>query len=302
MARAVPYLFCRYVFTMRKKALSAEEQLSLLQELKGVAVVYRKRDPGPDDADTFAMKPVKFVTSGRTALTWCVGYYVKQRVEVEYDQKADDIVETMVDTDGIKFTRFIAVPSLGVMAVRDQVGDTHLGGIAGISRLKAVVRSRKGVKIVIDPAATAQDVEAAIANWSLEQFSFSVRPFNPTPKRLGAQLDKLMNENKIKQLRGVALPEKGEYMRGADDGFLEEAVGLSNEGYGQVSVKGITPDGLKAVIAKPHFSQDKEENKKRQARPRSLKVYVDAAVNEDKEARAVVKALLAFYGQQQADG
>ena len=159
------------------------------------------------------MKPGQFTVDDKTsALTWCVGYHLHQREEAEYDTDLDDILESYVETNGIRFTKFVAIPHLGVLAVADRISDTSLGGMAGVSRFKSVMRSVKGAKAVVQLAATSQDVDQALSTWSVEQFSFSLRPFNPTPKRMGKKLHDLFITNGIGQMRGVALPTTGEYI------------------------------------------------------------------------------------------
>jgi hypothetical protein len=61
--------------------------------------------------------------------------------------------------------------------------------------------------------------------------------------------------------------------------------------------KGTTPDGLRASIEKPKFSLDKNKNSEAQTRNRVLKVYIERDGDEDKEERAIVKALLDLYEQ-----
>ena len=185
----------------------------------------------------------------------------------------------------------------GALAVADRISDTSLGGMAGVSRFKSVVRSVRGAKAVVQLAASSEDVDQALSTWSVEQFSFSLRPFNPTPKRLGSKLHDLIVANGIGQMRGVALPTAGEYIHDADDGFVGEAVGLSEAGYGQISVKGRTSEGREAALGKPVFSTNREENQERQQKPRSLKVYFDLEGKERIDNISIAKALIDFYGK-----
>ena len=106
MARPTPFLFCRYSLTRDDRQLSATEQLRLLSDIRGVVVAYRKSDPADDDRDTFAMKPTSFRIGHRVVLVWHVGYYVGLRSEAEYNQNDDDIIESLVATNGIKHTKF----------------------------------------------------------------------------------------------------------------------------------------------------------------------------------------------------
>src|ERR1700741_3831004 len=175
MPREIPYLFCRYDFVRKGKALDEPEQKKLLDDLRGVRIAYRNKDAAEDEFDTFEMTPRHFNFEGVGALSWCVGYDLHTRNKADYDAAQDEIDEYTVETDGIKYTRFVAVPSLRALAVSDQHGDTHLGGAPGISRFKAVVRSLKGNRIKVELAGTTADLAKAFKSWDVEQFSFSVR-------------------------------------------------------------------------------------------------------------------------------
>jgi hypothetical protein len=298
MARPVPYLFCRYQLLQGKQALSGAEQIALLREIRGVMVPYRQADPDEADADTFSMKPGQFTIDGQhTGITWCVGYYLHQREEAEYNKDDDEIIEAYVETGGIRFTKFVAVPHLGVLAVADRTSETALGATAGISRFRSVVRHKNGAKAIVQLAATSEEVGRALKRWSVDQVSFVLRPFNPTARRLGRQLHALMIANGIGRFRGVAQPASpGEHLHDPGKGLVGEAVGLTQEGYGQIAVKGRTPEGHEASLGKPGFSRDKEENRKRQGKPRSLKIYFELEGSERQNNIMIAKALIEFYG------
>ena len=60
MARMGAFLFCRYeILDDNEKPLSADEELRLLEGLKGKTIAYRVREPKPDDVDTYLLKPRK---------------------------------------------------------------------------------------------------------------------------------------------------------------------------------------------------------------------------------------------------
>src|ERR1700730_8373626 len=292
MARPTPFLFCRYSINRSDRPLSASEQLRLLNDIRGIVVAYRKNDPAEDDRDNFAMKPTNFRIGHHVILVWHVGYYVGLRSEAEYNENNDDIIESLVATNGIKHTKFIAAPALGVLAVQDQAGDIHLSGASGISRFKTIARSMPGVRADIELAASTQDVMNALNVWSIEQFTFNLRPFNPTPRRMGRILDKLFTVNDIGKMRGVAQPSYGRYIHNPSEGFVGEAVGLTSAGYGQITLKGKTPGGQQASFGKPAFSESRDENERSQARPRSLRVYFEDSDTDKELNTAVAKSLI----------
>ena len=295
MPRPIPFLFCRYTISRNDRPLGASEQLTLLNSIRGRVVAYRKVDPSEGDRNTFAMKPSTFNIGHRRSLVWYVGYYVGIRSEASYNQADDDIIERLVETNGIKFTKFIAVPSLGAVAVQDQTGDIHLSGASGISRFKAIARDVQGISAEIELAASNQDVMNALNVWSIEQFTFNLRPFNPTARRMGRLLHELFVANDIGKMRGVAQPSHGHYIQNPSEGFVGEAVGLVSAGYGQMSLKGRTAGGQEASFGKPVFSDSQDENAKRQERPRSLRVYFEPAESDESLNMEVAQTLVDFY-------
>jgi hypothetical protein len=298
MARPIPFLFCRYHISRNGRPLGSSEQLAVLNSIKGRVVAYRKVDPSEEEHDTFAMKPSTFNLGQRSCLVWYVGYYVGIRSEAAYNQSDDDIIETLVKTNSIKYTKFVSVPSVGAVAVQDQTGDIHLNAASGIGRLKAIIRSLPGVTAEIELAASNQDVMGALNTWSIEQFTFNLRPFNPTARRMGRLSHDLFVANDIGKMRGVAQPSHGHYIQNPSEGFVGEAIALVSAGYGQMSLKGKTPRGQEASFGKPAFSESRDENAKRQERPRSLRVYFEPAESESLLNGQVAQSLVDLYASR----
>lgn len=140
MARSIPYVMCRYEMTMHERPLSGEEQLQVLRAIRGTLVTHRKSEPGPDDADTLIMRPKSMRVDDRLVLTWDVGQQLTGRTEAKYDHERDEVRREWSGGDAIRYTSFVAVPSLRVVAVNDRVGDIYLGSTSGISRLKSIFR------------------------------------------------------------------------------------------------------------------------------------------------------------------
>ena len=239
MARPIPFLFCRYTFTRRGRPLSAEEQHTELMKLRGVTVVHRKGDDLEAEPDTLTMMPSIWLQSGKNGVAWACGYYVRARTEANYDPETDSISQELVGSAGIRYTKFIAVPSLGVVAICDRTSDAHLGALQGVSRLKSVLKAAgKGVEVAITLAATQSDVRQALSNWALDEVSFTVRPFNPHPRDPGRKLSELFERDGIGKVSGSAYAVAGKKMRMAEGGYIEETLGLVEHGYGQVGVSG----------------------------------------------------------------
>jgi len=295
--KSIPFLFCRYSFLKGNTQLATNGQLKALKQITGRYVPHWKRNPTADDFDTLSMMPSKMEVKGHTVLTWFVGYKIEVRPEADYLPDDDALSVQLVPAEGIKFTYFVSLPELGVLAVNDRVNEIQMGARAGISRFKSVFRRLvKGGKADIEFGANKADVNSALRNWALSEFSFSVRPFNPSAKKLGKKLHDMFTADHIGASRGVVFPAEGKKMRQADDGYIEQVVGLADDGYGQFGLKATTPEGRPATYGKPKFSLEKKKNQKQQQKPYPLKIYVKAQPTQEKQFREVAQALLDFYG------
>lgn len=299
MPRGVPYVFCRYALLDDGEPLSAYQQLATLKRITGTIVAHRKPEASSDEADTFSMRAAERVVSAEKILTWDVGFYVRLRSSARYDRRADDVAITVTPDDGIRYTSFVAIPRLGVVAVNDRSGDHYLGAQPGIARFKTVFKNtvpNGEAQIVL--GATHADARKALSDWSISKFSFTVWPFNPHPRDPGRKLSELFERDGIGKLTGSATPMPGKEMRLREGGYIEETLGLTEAGYGQIGVDGTTPEGREAALRKPQFSLDKKVNEKTQAAPQILRVYIEPQETEKKEHTEAARALIEFYGDE----
>ena len=298
MARTTPYIFCRYVILDDEDPITPDEEWQMLQEIKGQTIAYRVREPRSDDFDTFLMRPRRKQISGYTVHTWTVAQDVRLRKRSRADKRNDEIVDDTVETEEIRHTKFVGIPRLQVFAVDDSIGERFLGARSAVSRFAAIVEQLVSDSDVrVNFAGTSADAQKALETWKLDQFSFTVRPFNPTPRKPGDAMHELMIEDGIGTLRAVATPRDGEDMRDSHKGLISEAKGLTEAGYGQYGATGTTLDGIRASLSKPKFTMDKTKNQKAQAENRTLKVYIPRGGDIEEDEAAIVKALLDLYGE-----
>jgi len=300
MSRNVAYLFCRYsISDSRARELSLDEQLRAFKALRGVPVVHRKAEPTDNDRDTLICRPKSSTVEGYGYIIFDVAQEVTGRSVADYDRDADAIVERWDDGKHIRYTSFVAIPQLGVVATSDRSGDPHLGATPAIARLRSVFRNQDkipGVALDIVAAADRVEVKRALTEWALNRFSFSVRPFNPHPRIPGKKLSEMMKQDQIGAVRGVATPTPGGQMSMSSEGYIEEAVGLADAGYGQYGFDGTTPSGRQASLKKPNFSLDKAKNERVQSAPQQIKVSLDPQPSEAEEFKEAARALIEFYG------
>lgn len=298
MARSAAFVFCRYqILDENEKPLSSREEFELFEELKGKAIAYRVREPSPDDFDTYLMKPREKKISSYNVHTWEIAQDIKFREATKYDKRKDETKDEVVETDEIRHTKFLSIPSLGVLAVDDTISERSLGAKSSVGRFGQIIEFlKKDYDVRVTFAGTPQDAQRALDTWTLDQFTFTVRPFNPTPTKMGEQLHEFMVADKVGTLRAVALPDDTHDMRDSHKGIISEAKGLSDAGYGQYGATGVTPDGLRASISKPKFELDKQKNINHQTQNRTLKIYIERAETLEEEEKAIVKALIELYG------
>ena len=302
MVGQISYSFCRYQFSLFDSPLGTSEQLELLENLRGVMVAHRKADPSPDDHDTFVMQPVRREVLEHTVLTWYVAQSIRAREIARYDSKRDEVHEHLIETDEIRYTKFVAVPLLGTLAIDSRAGDPHLGTDGARSRLQSVVKSRRGGKARIEPAGTLQDLQRALDTWELDTFSFTVSPFNPSTSDPGERLHRFMSDDHIAKLRAVATRSPDTAIRNSGGGLIAEVSGLSTAGYGHAAARGTTPAGYEANIGSPKFEGEQARNLGRAAQPRQLRIHIRAVATVEEEEENVVRALLEFFGKERENG
>jgi hypothetical protein len=300
-----PFLFCRYSMYVGEEGMSGGVQFTTLQELQGKLAPHGKQAELSGQRDTLVMRPRRIKVEQQIALTWSVGQIVDTKVRAIYDSKKDDVQLVAMNDGSIRYSDFVAIPSLGVLAVDDRAGELHLGGRHAVNRFASVmelVDDEAGVEVT--PAATPVEVRRALKSWSLTKFNFTIRPNNPRPvSRLAQEMSELLKKEGIAKLTGSAKPAEGGHMQMKGDGFITAANDLNEAGYGQVAVTGITEDGFEAEIKKPAFNPNRDINERIQGKPRELRVYIDdEGQQEEAVFRTAAGALIKFYTDEQGDG
>lgn len=196
-----------------------------------------------------------------------------------------------------KFGHVVTVPSLGVLAVRDWTTDDTIGAAQTLSAVKSLVRGiAEGSGQVNISHADQQDVALAFDRWTVEEYTFTARPLNPTGGDLAKMRTDMYAKENIFQESGKLKAPPGEGLS-IGEGTIGQVEDLHDGGYAQRGFKGRTPDGHAATMVKPAFSQDKSKNLKvRDSRPTFLRVSFDRDVVEDDVSVDVVTALVRFYG------
>lgn len=295
MSDRVSLILCRYQFDEDGNPTAWREQFRVFDQLKDARpIAYRKSDPGPDEYDTYLMLPKQKEIFGYYCITLDVVKDVRFRQIVKADRINQTLSAEFVGTEEVVKTHVVIVPELGALAVEDGSGDGSLSGQSGASRLQAIVQATKKYTMKISPAGTPQDLARAISTWSLDEFSFQARPFNPHPANPGEMLSEMLAKDEIGEFRGVAVPRDGRHIHPKANGIVKEAIGLAEHGYATYGARGETPSGAEAVVKKQPFSYDRDKNLERLRGPQQLRIYINAEKEEDRELKSV-KVIAEFF-------
>lgn len=298
MVRRIPFLFCRYQFLIDGELLDTSGQFEALTELQGEYFAHGRKAEREGKYDSVIMRPRRFELNGHQVLSWSVGQTNNLRVAAEYDSRKDELELRRRNDKSVRFSDFVAVPDLNSLAVDDRVSPVHLGGKAAIRRFQSIFRNFEDGEAEIQQSTSRNDIDRALELWELKDFSFVVRPYNPHPVGdLSRRLSEQLAADGIGRYTGRARPASGRSMKPSQDGHIAAAIEMTDAGYGQFSIRGVTGDGHDATIKKQHYSEKVELNKKRLSEPRELRVHINVAdAQEEKWPRVVAMAMVEFYG------
>ena len=297
-----PFLFCRYSIAVGNEALNPTGQFTMLSELQGRPVAHGERAEEEGNYNTLLMRPKRFSVARREVFSWSVGVMICRRLRAKYDQAKDRIDLELIEDGSVRYSDFVAIPSLSVLAVDDRAGEMHLGGKQAINRFRSVIRSSNNADTHIEFEATPDEVRRALRDWSLSlRVKFTLQPSNPRPvSRLSQALSDQFKRDGIGKLTGSVQPAEGTQMRMHREGFIAAAAGLAEAGYGQLSVAGHTEDGLDAEIKKPRFDPDVVKNERIQEKPRELRIFIEAeGMNDEEVSQTVARALIRFHRREE---
>jgi len=297
MSTRIPFLFCRYQLSVDDEVLDEKGQLEALKELQGKYYPHTKKAAESGLFDSVIMRPRNFQVAGNSALSWSVGQQIGQRVRARYDGGADKLLLEAQPDDSIKYSDFVAIPSLRVLAVDDRTGDRHLGGRGATNRFKSVFRQLDGADCDIVLATDRADVDRALDKWDVHSFMFTVRPPNPhPPSEPGRILAERMKARGIGRATGKWESEADGSIKPKADDEMTGIIDLAEAGYGQIGLKGEV-DGHDAQIKKPQYYHDPKHNIRAQDRPREMRVFIESDDDKDEAVfDAAAKALVNFYG------
>lgn len=287
----IPYVFYRYrVFDIRNdKTLTPIQFWDLLCENTNIEVPYRKSDPSEADKDTSWVEPDNdtLIYNGRkkNIYTCQIAKHITFRRAKQYDKNSDKIYFEEKPTDEYATSRAVFVPSIGIVGFSDKSGDGNINAQSAASRFAAIVRFLHHTGCEISLASTSTDLENALKNWELSDFSFTARPFNPTVRTPGDKLHPLLHNDNAR-IVGHARPNKKDALVVSNDGFINEVAGLARRGYAEYGATGKTPSGYIAKIAK---------SKNPEKVDRQIKIYIPFEGSLKNHIVGVAKTALETY-------
>ena len=298
MARPRPFLFVRYSVFLDGEKLDGSSQFTFFSEMQGQLAAHGKKAQEDGRFDTLVMRPRKHQRRDTTFLTWSVGQVIETRVQATYDGRRDRLMLATIDDGGVRYSDFVAIPKLDVLAVDDRASsELHLGGKQALNRLRSIMRA-DGAQLEVTREVSPDEVSKALETWDLQKYSFTVRPNNPRPVgKLAKRLSEQMKADGIGQYAGVAKPVDGQSMQKSNEGLIEATSELVEAGYGQQAMSGNTPNGIRAEIKKPRFDQDPERNDKAREKDRELRVFIESEDEDEEEImKTTFDTLKEIYG------
>lgn len=293
----VPFLFCRYELYVGDEVLDANGQYAALQDLQGKYYPHGQKARDEGTFDSVIMRPRRSNIDGNVVLTWSVGHLIGERVAARYDEDRDVLALTYQPDDSVRYADFIAIPEIGALAIDDRSGELRLGGKPAANRFRSVFRQLREAHANIVLATDKRDLDRALQLWRITDFMFTVRPHNPhAPDAISRRMGERLKARNVQRESGKWEAEEGQGIQ--PDNEMKAILGLSEAGYGQVAIKGVTPDGHTAQIKKPQFHFDAEKNIAAQEKPRQMRVYIEAEGEDEEQLfAATAKALIGFYGR-----
>lgn len=301
MTRAVYYLFCRYSIDAEDGRLDEAGEFSFLAENQGGEQSHgRERDDG-SRGSVLCTDPRTQTAEDRRSHVFEIGYKAGFRTRQLYDPVTKKIVHEVATDPHTKLGQVITVPSLGAMAVRDRASDDTLHAQATLAGLRSLIRGASNDELVINVLhATNEDVEHALKTWTVSEYTYTVRPLNPTGGALARMRTEALNAENIFQESGKVRSAPGQGLK-IGSGVIGQTKDLVDSGYGQNGVKGTTEDGQVASIPKAPFHQDKEKNiKSHESAPRFMKIAFEPPADQDGNISLdVATALVRFYSRDE---
>lgn len=295
--RPAPYTFIRYqILDDTDERVSDNKHFRVLDRLKEVKVPHRKREPTPADYDTFLFRVKQITVEEEKAIIFDVAKHIT--IRMEHRVVDGDLQLFNVGADDTQWTRVVMVPRLGVAGVRDGSGEQYLSATSAISRLQSIFRHALEYEFLYEQTGRPDDVSRAVERLGLTDFSFTVKPFNPHPRTPGLKLHDLMEASNVGRLKADATPKYGSEMdASADEGIIQEALGLAESGYGQFGFRGrIRKTGSEVSYKKPKFENTREANLARRNKPAEMRALVSRTDSHSEEDQ-VVMTIVELYGR-----
>lgn len=290
--KVIPYVFYSYSLSHEQtdEEVHPSKHYGILKSAHRVEIAYRVQDPSEADKDTMLVVLKSRAIQSGQVLSFYISKRISERKVSVYHKRADEFVEDFEKTADYSRALVVMIPRLQKMAIQDQGGEHKIPASSAISRLSKIVAiaSEYQYRLYYEFAASTEDVRRAFKAWSMEEISFSARPFNPHPSTPGDTLSDLMSDNnstasgKIKA-RDVKLEH-------ATSGLIAEVLGLSAKGYAEIGGRGTTDRGFHAHIVKGMPFTDVN-------RPMKIRVMFPERDKPEKHIDDIVDAMEQLYGK-----
>lgn len=199
---------------------------------------------GRDDA---VLMNVRKTTRASSDFIGLIGRHSTEREVTTYDQLRDEADNIIVSDDDYPNSPFVCMPRLKMIACVD---GGKLKAESAMSRLHAILSSRKGLLFKYQSTKAAYDLRRAIENFRVFEVDFEIHPVNPHSEELGLELDEDRKRDHIRSILGKTKANKGDRLA-LNGGFLTAVQQLQKSGHATVGYKAETLSGVQINVPKP---------------------------------------------------
>lgn len=199
---------------------------------------------GRDDA---VLMNVRKTTKASSDFIGLIGRHSTEREVTTYDQSRDKADNIIVSDDDYPNSPFVCMPRLRMIACVD---GGRLKADSAMSRLHAILSSRKGLLFTYESTKAAYDLRRAIENFRVFEVDFEIHPVNPHSEELGLELDEARKRDHIRSILGKTKANKGDRLE-LNGGLLTAVQQLQKSGHATAGYKAETPSGVQINVPKP---------------------------------------------------
>lgn len=253
--------------------------MQVLEDNSGTKFAYHKLAISEEDKDHIITSPRLGKIGNSDTSAWEIARELKERKVAKTENNNREIKSDIVPVSGEwQYTRFVSVAGSELIAVEDRFPPIGMGAQSAIRRFRMYCK-KLDMDFSYENTSSNEAIKKALRAWAVNEFRFSVRPFNPHPTEKAKAFSESLELNNAKSLTGkFTAGEDG--ISQAEGGFIETIVEFNENNYGSISIKGRTESGYSASIKSESITGDKEKDARTSAKARVFRATIEAPEEE----------------------